>query len=46
MLSELKIRQPGVLGLVDNDAVARLVNIVVKAKIGSNPESDRESLFS
>ena len=37
VLSEFEVRQPGVLGLVDNDAVAGLVNIVVQAKIGRNP---------
>ena len=37
MLSELEVRQPGVLGLVDNDAVAGLVDIVVQPKIGCNP---------
>ena len=37
VLSELKIRQPGVLGLVDNDTVARLVDIVIQPKIGCNP---------
>ena len=38
MLSELEVRQSGVLGLVDNDAVARLVYIVVQPKIGCNPK--------
>ena len=37
VLPEFEVRQPGVLGLVDNDAVAGLVNIVVQAKIGRNP---------
>ena len=37
VLPELEVRQPGVLGLVDNDAVAGLVNIVVQPKIGRNP---------
>ena len=37
MLSKLKVGQPGVLGLVDNDTVARLVNIVVQPKVGRNP---------
>ena len=34
---KLELRQPGVLGLVDYDTVAGLVNVVVQPEVGSYP---------